>query len=601
LSLDANSYSSGTSWPSLIGDSFTFNSAPTTTTLSSGYKAIVFNGTPYAQDLTGFASLSTFTLDLWFNAGTTLTTQYTLVGEFGQNSLGGWNDSMIVIQNNIVYVGFWANGLLQVNLGLYNVNSWNHVSFSYDGSTVLGYLNGVLTGSGAATRTPPTTDYLGIGTQCNPTSVNFVGQIGFFKIFNSVLTYPQIISNYNSLVPRYGLQLKSISPPPAMVGPGSVNYSYGATPSTQLSFNVFTSPTFSILYFGTNTPLTYSWSISAASTIGAKYIYVSSPNASSTYVMAGYYYSAAATNQTITCTVTDSKSNVFTVTGTIYWPGYTAFAQPYSLGAANMAPWNSGWTPSTILGFTSLSTARWIWNTSGAATNAASGVNIYFYNCINNTNNATTLTIIGGVDNNATIYVNNSAGTAVSAAFTYTYTSLPPGISMIYVVAQNSGGPAGFYAEAYFGTVSLSNLASYTGDGSWNTMTVATFSNSSSYNDYSGSVYTSVGTISTSTLNPSNLLLYRMDVSMSITDQGWGGTCTNIATNIYRSGVGVVFGYNTGEGYNVPRSGPLNATVTSLPFVQLQNNDYIGLQDGCCFPGGCAIYYTSSTTTIYYG
>ena len=202
-SLDAVSYTSGSTWTALTGNNYTVSG--TFTTASS---AIIFDGSAYAQDLTGITSstMYSFTLDVWFYAAANVSGS--VIGELGQASLGGWSVTMISIGTNTISVGFWTGIHYKLSVGSYTANTWTHVSYSYNASTnaVIGYVNGLSVSTATATKLWPTAVYLTTGGAAFP-NTNFTGRIGAFKVYNSVLTADQIKQNYNALAGRYGLGL----------------------------------------------------------------------------------------------------------------------------------------------------------------------------------------------------------------------------------------------------------------------------------------------------------------------------------------------------------------------------------------------------------
>ena len=203
LNLDAVSYTSGSTWTALVGNNYTV-----TGTLTTASSAVVFDGTAYAQDLTGILSstMYSFTLDVWFYAAANATGS--IIGEQGQASLGGWQLTLISINSNTISVGFWTGAVYKLSVGSYTPNTWTHVSYSYNASTnaVIGYVNGVSVSTATATKQWPTTVYLTTGGQTHPNTI-FTGRIGAFKVYNSVLSAADIRQNYNALAGRYGLGL----------------------------------------------------------------------------------------------------------------------------------------------------------------------------------------------------------------------------------------------------------------------------------------------------------------------------------------------------------------------------------------------------------
>ena len=200
-SLDAVSYTSGSTWTALVGNNYTVNG-----TLTTAPSAVIFNGSAYAQDLTGITSSTMFsyTLDVWFYAAANVTGS--VIGELGQGSLGGWSVTLISINTNTIFIGFWQGSFYKLSVGSYTANTWTHVSYSYNSSTntIIGYVNGVSVSTGTATKLWPGSVFLTTGGQANP-DITFAGRIGAFKVYNSVLTADQIRQNYNSLAGRYGL------------------------------------------------------------------------------------------------------------------------------------------------------------------------------------------------------------------------------------------------------------------------------------------------------------------------------------------------------------------------------------------------------------
>ena len=204
LNLDAVSYTSGSTWTALVGNNYTI-----TGTLTPASSAVVFDGTAYAQDLTGILSstMYSYTLDLWFYAAANATGS--IIGEQGQATIGGWNVTMISIDANTINVGFWIGSVYKLSVGSYTANTWTHVSYSYNASTnaVIGYVNGVSVSTGSAAKQWPTTMFITTGGASNPNSTIFAGRIGAFKVYNSVLSAADIRQNYNALAGRYGLGL----------------------------------------------------------------------------------------------------------------------------------------------------------------------------------------------------------------------------------------------------------------------------------------------------------------------------------------------------------------------------------------------------------
>lgn len=202
--LDAASYSSGSTWTALVGNNQSIlGSGTTTTSTPGGQNAIVFNGSGYGLDATGVVSstIFTYTMDVWFFAAAGVSGN--MVGEMGQASQGSWNVMMMAISGNTILVGFWQGSVYQLSCGAYVANTWTHVSYTYSGTTVVGYVNGVQVASGSASKQWPSRAHYGVGSAANPYS-NFTGRIGAYKLYNRALTAAEVRQNYNALASRFG-------------------------------------------------------------------------------------------------------------------------------------------------------------------------------------------------------------------------------------------------------------------------------------------------------------------------------------------------------------------------------------------------------------
>jgi hypothetical protein len=213
LNLDATSYTSGSTWPALTGNNYTISG-----TLTTASSAVIFDGSSYAQDLTGITSstMYSFTLDVWFYAAANASGS--VIGELGQPTLGNWSLTLISINSNTISVGFYSGAQYKLSVGSYTANTWTHVSYTYNNTTkvIIGYVNGIYVTSATVTKLWPTTVYLTTGGAAVP-DTNFTGRIGAFKVYNSVLTRAQIRQNYNALAGRYGFGL---------INYGSVSFTY---------------------------------------------------------------------------------------------------------------------------------------------------------------------------------------------------------------------------------------------------------------------------------------------------------------------------------------------------------------------------------------
>ena len=206
-SLDAASYSSGSTWTAAVGNNYTVTGSPTTVATPGGPNAMVFTGSEYAQDQTGVSCSTTFpyTIDVWFYAASGASGS--IIGEEGGSSVpNGWNDALVSVDANVVNVGYWP-GTYKLSCGSYTANTWTHVCYTYDNvNAIIGYKNGVQVATGTQAKTWPNTNKmcLAVGGSANP-DPNFVGRIGAFKWYNVVLSATEVKQNYNALASRFGL------------------------------------------------------------------------------------------------------------------------------------------------------------------------------------------------------------------------------------------------------------------------------------------------------------------------------------------------------------------------------------------------------------
>jgi hypothetical protein len=200
-SLDAATYTSGSTWTAAVGNNYTI-----TGTFTTASSAVILDGTAYAQDLTGITSstMYSYTLDVWFYAAANVSGS--VIGELGQPTLGNWSLTLISINSNTISVGFYSGAQYKLSVGSYTANTWTHVSYTYNNTTkvIIGYVNGVYVSTATVTKLWPTTVYLTTGGAAVP-NTNFTGRIGAFKVYNSVLSATDVKQNYNSLASRYGL------------------------------------------------------------------------------------------------------------------------------------------------------------------------------------------------------------------------------------------------------------------------------------------------------------------------------------------------------------------------------------------------------------
>jgi len=140
-----------------------------------------------------------FTMSFWFYP---IASTGVLVSELdSQTPSGGWHASNIEIINGFIKYRIW-NGSIVTSTSSVNLNQWYHVVMVYDGTSVKGYLNGVLQGTQAGAREIPTTSQnyaIGAGETTNM-STGAYGKftLAQFKIYNLPLSDSDIVQEYES-------------------------------------------------------------------------------------------------------------------------------------------------------------------------------------------------------------------------------------------------------------------------------------------------------------------------------------------------------------------------------------------------------------------
>jgi len=135
-----------------------------------------------------------------------------IVSELGQVPANiGWHDSQIERVAGTVNFSVWQNGTGFASSIPTSTNTWYYIGFTFSGSTLTGYINGVSAGSAAYTRTTPfngsglglyyglavlDSTSLGDGTYANC-------RIGAFHVYNTAISTTQVLSNFNAQRNRY--------------------------------------------------------------------------------------------------------------------------------------------------------------------------------------------------------------------------------------------------------------------------------------------------------------------------------------------------------------------------------------------------------------
>jgi hypothetical protein len=218
LNYNINSLSSypgsGTTIIDLQGNSnaTTFNS-PTYTSSGGGY--LTFNGsnqyfvtnTALGSKLNPANTSTIISIFVWVYP----MDNGVIVQEIGQSSPNaGWHDSQIEMVSGTLRFSVWQNQPGFASTIPTPLNNWYYVGFTYDGTNLIGYVNGSLAvTSGTISRlTPGANLYYAIasedGTNLGDGSYANM-RFGGMQVYNTALSGPNVLSNYNSQKSRFGL------------------------------------------------------------------------------------------------------------------------------------------------------------------------------------------------------------------------------------------------------------------------------------------------------------------------------------------------------------------------------------------------------------
>lgn len=136
-----------------------------------------------------------------------------LLSEVGQASINtGWHDAQIEINSTNIRYSVWPY-TINGNVGYINssisLNTWHYVGFTYDGSTLTGYLDGASVGTYAVTRQAPSNLYYGIGATDATNTVTSGGggygnfRFGAFHYYTRALSANEVKINYNATQAKF--------------------------------------------------------------------------------------------------------------------------------------------------------------------------------------------------------------------------------------------------------------------------------------------------------------------------------------------------------------------------------------------------------------
>ena len=216
LFLDAGNPASypgtGSTWTdlSIYGNSATLVNSPTFSTTSGGI--INLNGSNQytvsnnlVSQLGASSSISEF---IWVYP----TARGQIVVELGSTTPNsGWHDSNIEINSSgAISMSIWQGSLTnKVTTSNLSFNTWYYVGFTYDGTTLTGYLNGTAVGTTTFSRQVNGSNYyyaIGPADSTNMgTSAYLTGSVSIFQMYNRAIQASEVLQNFNAQRNRFGI------------------------------------------------------------------------------------------------------------------------------------------------------------------------------------------------------------------------------------------------------------------------------------------------------------------------------------------------------------------------------------------------------------
>ena len=210
---NAKSYpSSGATWTdrSLSKNNATLSNTPTYSSTNGGYLSFASASSQYAT-ATNPGSLTRWTAEAMVRFTSSYGAKVAMVvgGQFdGVSNLNfsiGTNNSP---GNYNIAVGFFDGAWHNTTGVNYALNTWFHITGTYDGSTIRQYTNGVQVDSLSYTGTPASGGGIRINRRWDDvvSSGNlFDSNIAAVRVYNRALTSSEVSQNFNAIRGRFGI------------------------------------------------------------------------------------------------------------------------------------------------------------------------------------------------------------------------------------------------------------------------------------------------------------------------------------------------------------------------------------------------------------
>ena len=201
---------SGSTWidQSSYNNNATFYGSLVTDSINGEIVLLLDGVNDYIFPANGFGNIldTGFTYEVWARTGTS--SNGVLLLETGQAATSSlWNDNQMAFVSNKINVGLFDPNDFTPNYitgPTFSVDTWYNIVMTYDGNTLIEYVNGVSVGSSIGVKSNPSSTYLSLGRPGLATNYlggstgYFKGYIGTWRIWDGPISGTDILLNYNT-------------------------------------------------------------------------------------------------------------------------------------------------------------------------------------------------------------------------------------------------------------------------------------------------------------------------------------------------------------------------------------------------------------------
>jgi hypothetical protein len=169
---------------------------------------LIYDGVDDQGTAGDFFNYQAFTINLWVNPGSTQA-QYANIIDNDHNGNRNWTLQQSSTSQNLYSFNVFGASYQNSVTGDFQLTAgdWVNLTFTYDGTRVRGYRDGVLFATGAALGVPInySAQDFHIARWGGNTSRDWEGQFGPLYCYNAALNAAQILQNFNAQKSRFGL------------------------------------------------------------------------------------------------------------------------------------------------------------------------------------------------------------------------------------------------------------------------------------------------------------------------------------------------------------------------------------------------------------